>query len=362
MSTATATSDIYCNSRSSTSIGDSESKTSRQEWILSSLQDLQKSNTITEETEFSTNHYELDRHGRGESYHRGHLRADDGEAGHDGNSTDNQKIITPDVIVRPNTIEDVSTILAFCNENMIPVIPYGAGTSVEGHLCALKYGSISLDMNAFQSIVLPGEEALAATPEDGDDVLLPDPIAKVGAGVTRKTLNEALRHTGFQFVVDPGADASLGGMVATGASGTSTVRYGTIRDNILELECVLADGTHVERLGTKALKSSAGYDLIGLMCGSEVSAFECTQSKHRFWKHDGNCVYDGRTQWKHIHGSDSHLYFLISLLIIIDLMHNLLTRVRSGSSRLSPSNFIQFRSTWLLPSVSLIHWQTPRMP
>ncbi len=232
-------------------------KASRQESILSSLDGLKASKTITKETEFSTNPYELDRHGRGESHHRGYniLEQDGGDE------------ITPDVIVRPQTVQDVSAILSFCNDNRIPVIPYGAGTSVEGHVCAVKNGTISLDMNAFQIIVLPGEE----DENDDDDALLPDPIAKVGAGVTRKQLNEALRHTGMQFVVDPGADASLGGMVATGASGTTAVRYGTMRENILELECVLADGTIVRQIGTKALKSSAGYDLVGLMCGSEVS-------------------------------------------------------------------------------------------
>ena len=226
---------------------------------------------LTDKTEFSTNPYELDRHGRGESYHRGYLIDDD--CGDNDDEDDGN--VTPDVIVRPRTVQDVSTILRFCNDSRIPVIPYGAGTSVEGHVCAIKNGTISLDMNAFQTIVLPGEEAQEDDNEDDNEdeeiSLLPDPIARVGAGVTRKALNEALRHTGMQFVVDPGADASLGGMVATGASGTTAVRYGTMRENILQLECVLADGTIVEQIGTKALKSSAGYDLLGLMCGSEVS-------------------------------------------------------------------------------------------
>lgn len=243
-------------STATTSNDDYSSKASRQESILSSLEALKTSKTITEDTEFSTNKYELDRHGRGESHHRGYNILED-----DGGDE-----VTPDVIVRPQTVQDVSAILSFCNDHRIPVIPYGAGTSVEGHVCAVKNGTISLDMNAFQTIMLPGEED-----ENDDDALLPDPIAKVGAGVTRKQLNEALRHTGMQFVVDPGADASLGGMVATGASGTTAVRYGTMRENILELECVLADGTIVRQIGTKALKSSAGYDLVGLMCGSEVS-------------------------------------------------------------------------------------------
>ena len=224
---------------------------------------------LTDETEFSTNPYELDRHGKGESYHRGYLIDDD--CGDDDEDDGN---ITPDVIVRPRTVQDVSAIVRFCNDSCIPVIPYGAGTSVEGHVCAIKNGTISLDMNAFQTIVLPGEKAEEdenSDREDKETSLMPDPIASVGAGVTRKALNEALRHTGMQFVVDPGADASIGGMVATGASGTTAVRYGTMRENILQLECVLADGTIVKQIGTKALKSSAGYDLLGLMCGSEVS-------------------------------------------------------------------------------------------
>ncbi len=246
-----------------------QGKASRQESILLSFQSMKDSKILSQETEFSTNPYELDRHGRGESHHRGYIVNDDG-------THENYGDVTPDVIVRPQTVQDVSAILSFCNDNQIPVIPYGAGTSVEGHICAIKNGTISLDMNAFQDIVLPGEE----DEMDDETALLPDPIAKVGAGVTRKTLNEALRHTGMQFVVDPGADASLGGMVATGASGTTAVRYGTMRENILELECVLADGTIVKKVGTKALKSSAGYDLLGLMCGSEVRTTEWFRPKN----------------------------------------------------------------------------------
>lgn len=233
-------------------------KAERQATILASLLHLKESRKVLSEgTEFSTNVYELDRHGRGESHHRGYNQ-------HNGNSI---QPLTPDIIVRPQTVEDVSEILKFCNERKIPIIPYGAGTSVEGHVCATTEGSISLDMGAFQKIVLPREEDYDDDHED--EGTFPDPIATVGAGVSRKTLNEALRATGLQFVVDPGADATLGGMVATGASGTTAVRYGTMRENILELECVLAEGTIVNKIGTKALKSSAGYDLVGLLCGSE---------------------------------------------------------------------------------------------
>jgi D-lactate dehydrogenase (cytochrome) len=203
---------------------------------------------LSARTEFSINPYELRRHGRGESYH---------------------PTREPDVIITPSSVKDVSTVLQFCNEHRIPIVPFGAGTSVEGHVCAL-HGGISLDMTKFQDIVLPGEddEEVEDNNSDKGDVGIPDPIAKCGAGVTRKTLNTALRHTGLQFVVDPGADATLGGMTATGASGTTAVRYGTMRENLLQVECVLPDGTVVQT-GTKALKSSAGFDLLGLLCGSE---------------------------------------------------------------------------------------------
>ncbi|KAL3941690.1 MAG: hypothetical protein SGBAC_004003 [Bacillariaceae sp.] len=202
------------------------------DWILA-LQNLLPSNV-----EFSLNKYELERHGRGESYH---------------------PTKAPDAVVCPTSVNDVVTIVTYCLEHKIPIVPFGVGTSLEGHVSCLE-GGISLDMKKFSSIEIPNIE---------DEIgLLPDPIATVGAGVTRNTLNEALRHTGLQFVVDPGADATLGGMVATGASGTTAVRYGTMRENVLAAQCVLADGTLVNT-GTEALKNSAGYDLLGLLCGSE---------------------------------------------------------------------------------------------
>ena len=266
----TATGAVIRNSGTDTGCAPPSGKASRQERILSSLRELRDSRRITPETEWSTNPYELDRHGTGESYHRGY------DQDHDNDN--NEEELTPDVIVRPTTVDDVSAVLSFCNDHGIPVIPYGAGTSVEGHVCAVKTGTISLDMTAFDSIVLPGEEedhGLDDDYNDNDDdgdggAVFPDPIATVGAGVSRAALNEALRHTGLRFTVDPGAaTATLGGMVATGASGTTAVRYGTMRENLLGLGCVLADGT-VVRAGTRAPKSSAGYDLAGLLCGSEV--------------------------------------------------------------------------------------------
>eukprot|EP00934_Nitzschia_sp_Nitz4_P007868 Nitzschia sp. Nitz4//scaffold3_size479765//455124//456617//NITZ4_000192-RA/size479765-processed-gene-1.500-mRNA-1//1//CDS//3329551034//7858//frame0 len=194
---------------------------------------------LSQGSEWTTNTYECSRHGTGESFH---------------------PTAAPDVVLRPATEQDVVTVLNFAQEHSIPVVPFGVGTSLEGHVACLQ-GGISLDMGLFQTIERPSE---LCSDQDG----LPDPIAKVGAGVTRNTLNDALRHEGLHFSVDPGADATIGGMVATGASGTTAVRYGTMRENILELECVLADGTIV-KTGTKALKNSAGYDILSLMCGSE---------------------------------------------------------------------------------------------
>lgn len=190
------------------------------------------------------NPYELDRHGRGESYHQ---------------------TKPPVAIVYPRCVREVQEVVRLANKYRIPLITFGAGTSVEGHVCAL-YGGISLDTSLLQSMELPD----FGTSHEADELntMWPDPMATVGSGVTRNTLNRALRHTGLYFVVDPGADATLGGMVACGASGTTAVHYGTMRENILALEAVMPDGSIV-KAGTKALKNSAGYDLLGLLCGSE---------------------------------------------------------------------------------------------
>lgn len=188
--------------------------------------------------EWVENKYELERHGRGESYH---------------------PTEAPDLIAFPKNVEEVRSIVKFCYQNCVPIIPFGAGTSLEGHVSAL-HGGISMDMASFQSIELPDFS--------GDS--LPDMMATVGAGVTRKKLNEALRHTGTQFVLDPGADATLGGMFSTAASGTTAVQYGTMRENTLAVEAVLPDeDATLVKAGTRALKNSAGYDLVSLLCGSE---------------------------------------------------------------------------------------------
>ncbi len=169
-----------------------------------------------------------------------------------GHTTTWMKTEAPDAVVFPESTEEVAEIVRICADHLVPVIAFGTGTSLEGHVNA-PHGGISVDMSRMDRII-------AVHAEDLDVV--------IEAGVTRKALNDYLRDTGLFFPIDPGADASLGGMASTRASGTNAVRYGTMKDTVLGVTAVMPNG-EIVRTARRAKKSAAGYDLTRLMVGAE---------------------------------------------------------------------------------------------
>ncbi len=243
-------------------------------------------------------------------------------------------VAMPDAVAFAETTEEVAAIMRICAAHGLPVIPFGAGTSLEGHVSAV-HGGLSLDLSRMDRIIEVNAEDL--------DV-------RVEAGVTRKALNEYLRDTGLFFPIDPGANATLGGMAATRASGTNAVRYGTMRENVLALTAVIADGSII-RTGTRARKSSAGYDLTRLLIGSEGTLGIITELTLRLYGIP-EAVRSGVVPFASIEGAvDAVIETIQSGLPVarIEILDPLSIRACNAYSKLTlaevPTLFVEFQGT-----------------
>jgi D-lactate dehydrogenase (cytochrome) len=243
-------------------------------------------------------------------------------------------VAMPDAVAFAETTEEVAAIMRICAAHGLPVIPFGAGTSLEGHVSAV-HGGLSLDLSRMDRIIEVNAEDL--------DV-------RVEAGVTRKALNDYLRDTGLFFPIDPGANATLGGMAATRASGTNAVRYGTMRENVLALTAVIADGSII-RTGTRARKSSAGYDLTRLLIGSEGTLGIITELTLRLYGIP-EAVRSGVVPFASIEGAvDAVIETIQSGLPVarIEILDPLSIRACNAYSKLTlaevPTLFVEFHGT-----------------
>jgi len=243
-------------------------------------------------------------------------------------------VYPPDAVIWPESTAEVSQILRTCYAHGVPVIPFGVGSSLEGHVTA-PHGGICLDFSRM-------DQLLAVHAEDADCVVQP--------GITREALNNSLRDTGLYFPIDPGANASIGGMISTRASGTTTVGCGTIADNVRALEVVLADG-RIIRCGTRARKSAAGYDLVRIFTGSEGTLGIITEATLRLHGRP-EAVGGGVCAFANLRDAVESVIELIQLgapLARIEFLDEVQVRACNRYSGLSlaeqPTLFIEFNGT-----------------
>jgi D-lactate dehydrogenase (cytochrome) len=240
----------------------------------------------------------------------------------------------PEAVAFPHSVDEVVRIVTLCGQKRVPIIAFGAGTSLEGHLNA-PFGGLALDFSHMDKV-------LRVNPDDLD--------CEVEAGVKRRALNEHLRDTGLFFPVDPGADATLGGMASTRASGTCAVRYGTMRENVMSVTAVLANG-EVIKTGGRARKSSAGYDLTRLLVGSEGTLGIITQLTVRLYGIP-EAIISAVCPFEHLEGACKATAAAIQQglgVARIELLDPLQVRMCNMYSKLSfpevPTLFLEFHGT-----------------